>query len=123
MYKVFCNLTIIAPFCGYDLTFQSLCSCMLQVIVNVLCQEKPPFRNWQAQKVIVVVPRIKEIWDFLDQDRCKVRNHVNAYRCHIHFSLTKCNIYFFQFPLIGATLCIYNFVTYAIIPWPYIVRY
>ena len=46
--------------------------------MNVLSRGKSPLRTWQAQKVIVVVPGIKEIWDFLDQDRCKVRNHVNA---------------------------------------------
>lgn len=51
---------------------------MLQVIADVLSQEKSPLRIWQAQKVIVVVLRIKEIWDFLDQDRCKVMNCVNA---------------------------------------------
>ena len=51
---------------------------MLQVIVNVLSQEKSPLEIWQAQRVIVVVRGKMEIWGFLDQDRCKVRNRVNA---------------------------------------------
>ena len=46
--------------------------------MNVLRQEKSALRIWQAQKVIVVVLGIEEIWDFLDQDRCKVRNRFNA---------------------------------------------
>ena len=46
--------------------------------MNVLSQEKSPLEIWQAQKVIVVVRGKMEIWDFLDQDRCKVRNRVNA---------------------------------------------
>ena len=63
---------------GYDFRFKRFHYCILQVIVNVLSQEKSPLGIWQAQKVIVVVLGIKEIWDFLDQDRCKVRTHGNV---------------------------------------------
>ena len=37
---------------------------MLQVIVNVLSQEKSPLEIWQAQRVIVVVRGKMEIWGF-----------------------------------------------------------
>lgn len=56
---------------------------MLQVIVNVLTQEKSPLGIWQARKVIVAVLGIKGIWDFLDQDRCKVRKSYQRNRCII----------------------------------------
>ena len=73
-----CSFDYDSSFLENDFRFESFHYCMLQVIASVLSQEKSPLGIWQAQRVIVAVLGTTEIWDFLDQDKCKVRNCVNA---------------------------------------------
>ena len=63
---------------------------MLQVIVNVLTQEKSPLGIWQARKVIVAVLGIKGIWDSLDQDRLQSQLMANKEKI-LELALTKKN--------------------------------